>query len=69
MQRLAELARGGGTARSTTPLQTIPALVLAHSLYGDAWYQSARADELVARNRIIHPGFVPAGRAVTYIDS
>lgn len=69
IQRLVELARGGGTVRSTTPLQTVPAVVLAHALYGDAWYQSDRVDELVARNRIIHPGFVPAGQAITYIDS
>jgi prophage DNA circulation protein len=53
--------------RSSTPLQTVPAVVLAHALYGDAWFRSGRADELAARNRIIHPGFVPAGQAVTYV--
>ena len=36
---------------------TLPALVVAHRVYGDA----ARAPELVARNRVRHPGFVPGG--------
>lgn len=40
-----------------TPPGTLPALALAHRLYGDA----TRADEIVARNRIAHPGFVPGG--------
>ncbi|HEX7124679.1 MAG TPA: DNA circularization N-terminal domain-containing protein [Thermodesulfobacteriota bacterium] len=55
-------ARGGTLARlrTVTPVVTLPALVLAHQLYGDA----TRADELVARNRIRHPGFVPGGRAL-----
>ncbi|EYC51700.1 hypothetical protein AZ34_11840 [Hylemonella gracilis str. Niagara R] len=67
IDRLAELARGGGVVRSSTPLQTVPAVVLAHALYGDDWFQSGRAEELAARNRIIHPGFVPAGQVITYI--
>lgn len=41
----------------TSPV-TLPALVIAHQLYGDA----TRADDLVARNGIRHPGFVPGGR-------
>jgi prophage DNA circulation protein len=51
------------TARSTngarlqafTPRESLPALLLAHDLYEDA----GRADEMVTRNNIIHPGFVP----------
>lgn len=35
----------------------LPSLVLAYETYGDA----LRADELVARNCIIHPGFVSGG--------
>ncbi len=35
---------------------TTPALVLGYELYDDA----ARGDQIVARNRIRHPGFVPA---------
>lgn len=44
--------------RSTFPTQALlPALVLAHRIYQDA----DRADELVARNAVAHPLFVPAG--------
>lgn len=39
---------------------SLPALVLAHRLYGDA----NRADELVVRNGITHPLFLPAGVAL-----
>jgi len=51
------------TAASLVPLtrittaQTQPALVMAHRLYGDA----RQAEQIVARNRIAHPGFVPGG--------
>jgi prophage DNA circulation protein len=37
--------------------ESLPALVLAYRLYGDA----NRADELVLRNGITHPLFLPAG--------
>lgn len=50
---LAPLAR-------VTPLITQPALLIAHRLYGDA----SRADEIVARNKIKHPGFVSGGVAL-----
>lgn len=44
-------------SRSTfTPLAVLPAVVLAHRIYQDA----ARADELVARNGVAHPAFMPA---------
>ena len=43
--------------RSTfTPLAVLPALVLAQRIYQDA----SRAEELVARNGVLHPAFVPA---------
>lgn len=51
------------TAASLVPLtritspQTQPALVMAHRLYGNA----RQAEQIVARNRIAHPGFVPGG--------
>ncbi len=50
-------ARASQSARlvSTTPGEVVPALVLAYDLYEDA----ARADEIAARNRIAHPGFLP----------
>ena len=41
--------------RTVTVLQSVPAAVLAHRLYGDA----RRADELVQRTKPIHPGFMP----------
>ena len=40
-----------------TPAAVLPAVVIAHRLYGDA----TQADSLVVRNAIRHPGFVPAG--------
>lgn len=40
-----------------TPATTLPALLLAHRLYGDA----RQADQIVTRNRLNHPGFVPGG--------
>lgn len=43
--------------RTHTPSATLPALVIAHQLYGDA----SRAEEIVSRNRISHPGFVRGG--------
>lgn len=51
-------ARGADLARvaTLTPPRTLPALVLAYGLYEDA----GRDAELVQRNRIQHPGFVPA---------
>lgn len=51
-------ARGGSLARLTTYSrpQVLPAVVVAYELYGDA----ARADELVMRNKAVHPLFLPA---------
>jgi prophage DNA circulation protein len=40
--------------------QPLPALVVAQKLYGDA----NRADEIVRRNRIAHPGRVPGGESL-----
>lgn len=52
-------ARGADLARvvTVTPDTTKPALVLAHELYQDA----TRDADILARNRVINPGFVPAG--------
>lgn len=66
--RLAELrgalvedirARGAGlpNVRTIVPATTEPAVVIAYRQYGDA----TRAADIVARNRIEHPGFVPGG--------
>jgi prophage DNA circulation protein len=40
-----------------TPQRTLPALVVAHRLYGDA----TRADEIVIRNNAAHPGALRGG--------
>lgn len=40
-----------------TPKATLPARLIAWQIYGDA----ARAEEIVARNKIRHPLFVPGG--------
>ena len=55
-RHLTEVARSGVGLRVYAPAETVSALVLAHALYGDA----QRSDEIVARNRVRHPGFVPA---------
>jgi prophage DNA circulation protein len=55
-RHLTEVARSGVGLRTYVPVETVSALVLAHALYGDA----LRSGEIVARNRVQHPGFVPA---------
>ncbi len=56
-------ARGGTLARLMTymPAITEPALVIAQRLYGDPAKVESQAAEIVARNRIAHPGFVAGG--------
>lgn len=55
-------ARGADLARVVTvsPSATLPALVLAYDLYEDA---SLEAD-IVARNRVVHPGYLLAGKSL-----
>jgi len=53
---LSNVARAGIRLISYSPLATTPALVLAYRLYADA----SRAGEIVSRNKLRHPGFVPA---------
>jgi prophage DNA circulation protein len=44
-----------------TPALTLPSLVVAHNIFGDASKEGA----LVARNpHVLHPGFVPGGRTL-----
>lgn len=47
------------------PPATVPALVLANRLYGDA----TRENEIIRRNRIRHPAFVIGGRPLEVIAS
>jgi len=55
-RHLTEVARSGVWLRPYRPRIAVSSLVLAHRLYGDAW----RGAEIVARNAVRHPGFVPA---------
>jgi prophage DNA circulation protein len=48
---------------------TQPALVLAQRLYGDPASVEARAAEIVARNKVRHPGFVPGGVALQVLSA
>ncbi|AIR90588.1 DNA circularization protein [Pseudomonas cremoricolorata] len=55
-RHLTQVARSGVWLRTFRPRETVSSLVLAHKLYGDAM----RGAEIVSRNAIRHPGFVPA---------
>ncbi|NDY41246.1 hypothetical protein G3N55_00075 [Dissulfurirhabdus thermomarina] len=59
--------RGADLARlaAYTPGQTEPALVVAYRVYGDA----AREADVVARNRVRHPGFVEPRRLEVLVDA
>lgn len=48
-----------------TPTAVLPAHVLAHKIFGDA----TRAEEIIARNRVKHPGFVPAGSTLEVLTN
>jgi prophage DNA circulation protein len=52
---LTAVAASGVRLVDVTPAQSLPALVLAYQRFGDA----TRVGEVVQRNRIRHPGFVP----------
>lgn len=54
-RHLTAVAAAGVRLVEITPRATEPALVLAYRRFGDA----SRAGEIVTRNRIRHPGFVP----------
>lgn len=59
-------ARGRSAAHLVeyTPPRTEPALVVSYRLYGDA----TRDAEIVARNRLRHPGFVPGGETLQVLS-
>ncbi|PVZ12643.1 MULTISPECIES: DNA circularization protein [unclassified Pseudomonas] len=56
VRHLTAVAASGVQLVTLTPPETLPALVLAYRRFGDA----TREGEIVQRNPIIHPGFVPA---------
>jgi prophage DNA circulation protein len=51
-----------------TPRAVLPAIVVAHDFYGDDWQSAGRDVDLIARNRVRHPGFVPAGQPLQLIS-
>lgn len=59
--RGADLARLGRVSQAAT----LPALVVAHRLHGNA----ARGAEIVARNGVRHPGFVPGGQTLEVLTA
>jgi len=48
-----------------TPARTLPALLIAHRLYGDA----TRSEEIIARNNIRNPCFVSGGYPIRVISN
>lgn len=50
--------------QSYTPARAVPSLVLAHRLYGDV----ASEADLLARNRVRNPAFVPGGRPLEVLS-
>lgn len=62
--------RGASLARlrSVTPLVTEPALVIANRLFGPAGIEATAAD-IVNRNAIRHPGFVPGRVAIDVLTA
>jgi prophage DNA circulation protein len=54
---------------SSAPLSVRPALVQAHELYGDGWLSQGRDVELIERNSLRHPGFVPAGVPLLWVSA
>ncbi|WP_460418788.1 DNA circularization protein [Pseudomonas sp. microsymbiont 2] len=54
---LTEVARAGVRLTDVTTRESLPAVVLAYQRYGDA----TRAEEIVTRNKVQHPGFLPVG--------
>ena len=63
IQDLDRRGRGLPRVREIVPLRTEPSLVVAYRHYGDDVARvPERADEIVARNKVRHPGFVPGGR-------
>ncbi len=64
VKRVDDIAPGLQKIEHIQLAQSIPVLVLAHQLYQTA----DKAEELIARNQIIHPLFVPAGKALEVLS-
>jgi prophage DNA circulation protein len=59
-KRVEQLAPGLNKIEYIQRRTSLPALVIAHQVYGDA----TKADELVSRNSIANPLFMPAGKDI-----
>lgn len=62
---LTTVAQGLPQLATFTPAATLPSLVIAHMLYGNARLEG----DVVLRNRIQHPGFVLQGDELEVIDA
>ncbi|WP_315981894.1 hypothetical protein [Aliamphritea spongicola] len=60
IRHIETVAPGLQQIRSIELQRAEPALVTAHRLYGDI----QRTADLISRNNISHPGFIPAGHAL-----
>lgn len=53
---------------SVTPAQTLPAIAIAHATFGDDPSDALdRGEQLVGRNRVRHPMFVPGGEMLRMV--
>lgn len=53
---------------TVVPQAVRPALVQAYDFYGDDWISAGREDDLIARNSVQHPGFIPAGEPLSLVS-
>lgn len=64
----AEISPGLPRLTAINPQAVRPAIVVAHDFYGDSWLSAGREDELIQRNRLRHPGYVPAGQTIWMVS-
>jgi prophage DNA circulation protein len=64
VQDLSDRAADLSMVLSHTPNTTLPALAIAWSLYGDI----EQADDIISRNGVRHPGFVPGGEELQILS-
>jgi prophage DNA circulation protein len=64
-EHLQSVAQNLPAVSSYTPPATVPALVIAYALYEDAEQDL----DIVARNNVAHPGFVPGGASIEVLPS
>jgi prophage DNA circulation protein len=52
---------------TVVPQAVRPAVVQAYDFYGDDWLSAGREDDLITRNSVRNPGFVPAGEPLSLV--